>query len=148
MIATKSGGMLPEDSDADTQYYRLCKGSEIPEDAWKTRLSYTTAYNGVKGLDDQFMHLSTAAQVVKTAELYFAGATDLVLLVFGHSLIDEYGEITIKWEDAAPSAGSTKRDGEFPHAYGGAIPYACLVGLPIPLQLDADGKHVFPKLPL
>ena len=54
------------------EVYRLALAAEVPEDAWKRRLEWTTAYKGVAGLDDGFIHLSTAEQVVSTAELYFA----------------------------------------------------------------------------
>ena len=117
---------------------------------WKNRLQWIDAYNGIPGLDDKFIHLSTGLQVQNTAGLYFAGATDLVLLRFGLTLIDEFGEVDVRWEDAEPPAGSAKRDGDFPHAYAKdgkskcVLPYACLVGPPVPLKLDAAGKHIFP----
>ena len=43
-------------------------------------------------------------------------------------------------------SGASNRHGEFPHAYGGPIPFACLAAPPVLLTLDADGKHVFPLL--
>jgi uncharacterized protein (DUF952 family) len=125
--------------------YRLAKSSEIPEDAWRTRLDWTGLYAGVSPLDDAFLHLSTLEQVVSTARLYFPGAKDLQLLRFGSALIEEYGELEVRFEEACgQSPGCVRRDGEFPHVYGGPIPYACLVGPPLLLPLGPDGLHVFP----
>ena len=51
---------------------------------------------------------------------------------------------SLRWECAAPPGGGasgasppTRRAGEFPHAYGGAIPFTCLAYEPIPLPLGA-----------
>ena len=128
------------------ELYRLALKAEIPEDAWKTRLSWTTAYTGVPGLDDKFFHLSTAEQVVGTAAAYFGGKTDVMLLRFTVEIMKEEADLEIRWEAAEPVPGEKSRDGEFPHAYGGPIPFACLAAPPVLLTLDADGKHVFPLL--
>ena len=45
-----------------------------------------------------------------------------------------------------PPQGGEARAGAFPHAYGGAIPYACLSAVPALLTIGQDGKHVFPPL--
>ena len=52
---------------APTELFRLAQVADVPEDAWKTRLQWTTCYMGVAGLDDKFMHLSTAEQIAGTA---------------------------------------------------------------------------------
>mmetsp|Transcript_17016 Transcript_17016/g.43710 ORF Transcript_17016/g.43710 Transcript_17016/m.43710 type:complete len:179 (+) Transcript_17016:87-623(+) len=127
------------------ELYRLALAAEVPDDAWASRLQWTTAYKGVPGLDDQFLHLSTAEQVVSTAALYFGGKTDVILLSFSVESMEE-ADLQIRWEDAAPPPGSTTRGGAFPHVYGGAIPYACLSSKPAILALDPDGKHIFPTL--
>ena len=130
-------------SDAD-EVYRLASSAEVPEDAWHTRSKWIAGYVGVPGLDEEFIHCSTAEQVVGTAGAYFAGKTDLVLLVFSVELMCEEADLEVRWEDAAPAPGIKQRDGEFPHVYGGPIPYACLVSPPVLLGLDPGGKHVFP----
>jgi len=49
-------------------------GAEAQTMVRTSRLSRSGAYCGVQGMDDTFIHLSTAAQVRKTALLYFKGA--------------------------------------------------------------------------
>jgi uncharacterized protein (DUF952 family) len=131
---------------ADDELYRLALAAEVPDDAWKRRLEWTTAYKGVPGLDDGFIHLSTAEQVVGTAELYFKGKADLMLLSFSTEAMVEEADLKIRWEDAQPPPDGVARAGAFPHAYGGAIPYACLSAVPTLLPIGPDGKHVFPPL--
>jgi uncharacterized protein (DUF952 family) len=86
------------------------------------------------GIDqsDGFIHLSTAAQARRTAQLYFAGQSDLVLVAAdGTSLGD-----ALKYE---PS-----RDGDlFPHLYG-PLPLIAVLSVR-PLPLGADGNHLFPE---
>lgn len=126
--------------------YRLALAAEVPEDAWRTRLGWTTAFVGVPGLDASFVHLSTAEQVAGTAAAYFAGKTDVLLLSFSAESMREEADLDIRWEAAAPMPGESARDGEFPHVYGGAIPFACLAAQPALLALGPDGKHVLPPL--
>jgi len=131
--------------DPDGILYRLAARSDVPEDAWARRLDYTGIYKGVRGLDDKFVHCSTPEQAVGTAAAYFAGKTDVMLLRFSVSLMREV-DLEVRWEDAEPQPGVDKRDGAFPHVYGGWIPYACLAAPPLLLALDSEGKHVFPSL--
>merc|ERR1712137_68837 len=99
------------------------------------------------GKNSGFLHLSTGAQAVETARRYFAGAEDLVLLVFDQEKLSSAEGRQLRWEDAAPPAGAEKRDGDFPHLYGaGGAPWSALVGDPIALPLNGDGQHVFPTL--
>jgi uncharacterized protein (DUF952 family) len=85
------------------------------------------------GIDraDGFIHLSTGAQARRTAQLYFAGQDNLVLVAAdGASLGD-----ALKYE---PS-----RDGDlFPHLYG-SLPLTAVLSVQ-PLPLGADGKYIFP----
>lgn len=82
-------------------------------------------------LNDGFIHLSTAAQARRTAERYFRGQDNLVLVaVDGPSL----GR-ALKYE---PS-----RDGDpFPHLYG-PLPLTSVLSVQ-PLPLGAEGGHIFP----
>ena len=122
------------------ELYRLSLSAEIPEDAWRTRLQWTSCYKGVAGLDDHFLHLSSADQVEGTAAAYFAGKADVMLLRFSSAVMREEADLDIRWE-----AAST-RDGDFPHVYGGYIPFACLTAPPVVLALGPDGKHILPSL--
>jgi len=82
-------------------------------------------------LTDRFIHLSTAAQVRRTAQLYFAGQGSLMLVAIDEPSLGD----ALKYE---PS-----RDGDlFPHLYGPLLLAAVLSVRPLPL--GADGKHLFP----
>ena len=92
------------------ELFRLAVADEVPEDAWRTRLQWTSAYKGVPGLDDTFIHLSTAEQVVDTAAAYFAGNTGLVLLRFSAESMQTEADLKIKW---APAHHLLHRSGVF-----------------------------------
>jgi uncharacterized protein (DUF952 family) len=124
----------------DNQLYRLAAASTVPDDAWKARLQWTTAYTGVAELDDKFIQLLTAEQVIGASEAHFGGRADVVLLRFSVDVMRYEADLSIRWEDAESASGA------FPHVYGGAIPYACLYAPPALLALGSDGKHVFPPL--
>ena len=82
-------------------------------------------------LTDGFIHLSTAVQARRTAQLYFAGQDNLVLMAVDEASLGD----ALKYE---PS-----RDGDlFPHLYG-SLPLTA-VRLVRPLPLGADGHHIFP----
>jgi uncharacterized protein (DUF952 family) len=82
-------------------------------------------------LNDGFIHLSTGAQARRTAELYFAGQDNLVLVAADDASLGE----ALQYE---PS-----RDGDlFPHLYG-SLPLTAVQSVR-PLPLGADGNHIFP----
>ena len=83
-------------------------------------------------LNDGFIHLSTGAQARRTAQLYFAGQDNLVLVAVDGASLGE----ALKYE---PS-----RDGDlFPHLYG-SLPLTTVLSVR-PLPLGADGNHIFPE---
>jgi uncharacterized protein (DUF952 family) len=83
-------------------------------------------------LNDGFIHLSTGAQARRTAQLYFKGQGNLVLVAVDGARLGA----ALKYE---PS-----RDGDlFPHLYG-PLPLAAVQSVQ-PLPIDADGNHVFPE---
>jgi uncharacterized protein (DUF952 family) len=83
-------------------------------------------------LNDGFIHLSTGPQARRTAELYFKGQDNLVLVAADDASLGE----ALKYE---PS-----RDGElFPHLYG-SLPRPAVLSVR-PLPLGADGNHIFPE---
>ena len=120
----------------DSTVYRLALKAEIPDDAWKTRLQWVTAYVGVVGEDDNFVHVFTKEQLVQTAMTKFPGKDDVMLLQFSTTSLREEADLDVRWED------------DHPHVYGGPIPFACLVSPPEVLALDTDGKHLFTQLGL
>ncbi|MBY0325165.1 MAG: DUF952 domain-containing protein [Reyranella sp.] len=82
-------------------------------------------------LKDGFIHLSTGAQARRTAQLYFAGQDNLVLVAADAASLGD----ALKYE---PS-----RDGDlFPHLYG-ALPLTAVLSVR-PLPLGGDGNHIFP----
>lgn len=85
-------------------------------------------------IQDGYIHLSTAAQAKRTAELYFHGQQGLLLVAADGA---ELGD-ALKYE---PSRGGDL----FPHLYGHLPLEAVLWAKPLPL--DAAGDHIFPELP-
>ena len=82
---------------------------------------------------DDFIHFSTAAQVVETAAKHFAGQADLLLVRVNASRLGD----RLKWE---PSRGGAL----FPHLYG-HLDLAVVTRVE-PLPLGSDGRHAFPPL--
>lgn len=83
-------------------------------------------------LNDGFIHLSTAAQSVKTADLYFHRVEGLTLVALDTARLGE----ALVFE---PS----RDDALFPHLYG-PLPLSAVIWAK-PLPVGADGKHVFPE---
>lgn len=80
-------------------------------------------------LTDGFIHLSGGDTVVKTAELYFAGLDDLILVA-----IEAQGLDGLKWE--------TSRDGApFPHLFRNLRMDDVVWHKPLPV---INGQHQFP----
>ena len=83
-------------------------------------------------LNDGFIHLSTGAQARRTAQLYFKGQGNLVLVAVDGAMLGD----ALKYE---PS-----RDGDlFPHLYG-PLPLAAVLWVR-PLPVGGDGNHIFPE---
>jgi uncharacterized protein (DUF952 family) len=82
---------------------------------------------------DGFIHFSTAEQVIATAQKHFAGQRDLVLVSVDAAALGD----RLRWE---PSRGGAL----FPHLYG-AMEHGAVLRVE-PLPLDAQGRHVFPRL--
>lgn len=84
-------------------------------------------------LADGYIHFSTAAQARRTAELYFRGQPNLLLVaVDGENL-----GAALQYE---PSRGGDL----FPHLYG-ILPLGAVIWVK-PLPLDAEGNHLFPEV--
>ena len=84
-------------------------------------------------LTDGYIHFSTADQLAVTADLHFAGQTDLIVAAIRPSLLGE----ALKYE---PSRGGQL----FPHLYG-HLPRSSVAWVS-PLPLGDDGRHRFPDL--
>lgn len=80
---------------------------------------------------DGYIHFSTAQTVARTAAMYFADASDLVLVA-----VEAEGLDPVKWEEA--------RGGQlFPHLYRNMRMADVVWHRPLPL---VDGVHQFPDL--
>jgi len=87
---------------------------------------------------DGFVHCSTAEQLPGTAERFYRGRHDLVLLVLDE---DALGPL-VRWEPPAPDDGSGRR---FPHVYGPIPRRAVLAALPF--RPGPDGRFPPPPAP-
>jgi len=119
-------------ADDEDDLFRLTLAAEVPKDAWRNRLEWTSGFKGTTGLDDRFIHLLSAEQVAG-AVAAFDGKADVMLLRFSVDIMRE-ADLDLRWE------------ADEPHIYGGLIPYACLAAPPALLALGNDGKHVLPPL--
>jgi uncharacterized protein (DUF952 family) len=81
---------------------------------------------------DGFIHFSTVAQTVETAEKHFAGQRDLMLIAVDTEALG----VALKWE---PSRGGAL----FPHLYG-TMPLSA-VRWAKPLSDEDGGKRQFPE---
>ena len=84
---------------------------------------------------DGFIHFSTAAQLMETAEKHFAGQDGLLLIAVDPAKLGA----ALKYE---PSRGGEL----FPHLYAPLALTAVTWVKPLPL--GSDGKHVFPPFEL
>ena len=103
----------------------------VSADLWKAAEASGVFTGASIDLKDGYIHLSTAAQARRTAELHFAGQANLVLVAVDASRLGA----ALKYE---PSRGGDL----FPHIYG-PLPMTAVLSVR-PLQLDTNGAHVFP----
>jgi len=82
---------------------------------------------------DGFIHMSTSETIEGSAAKHRKGEENLLLLFIDSDVLGE----KLIWE---PARGGIL----FPHLYEDLKP--ALVAKVVPLPLDADGLHIFPKL--
>ena len=113
---------------AVTIIYKIC-----PKASWRAA-EQSGIYRGSDAdARDGFIHFSTASQLAGTAEKYFAGQSDLLIVAV---TADALGS-ALKWERS--------RGGElFPHLYA-ALPVEA-VRWTQPLADEVDGRRVLPEL--
>ncbi len=88
-------------------------------------------------LADGYMHFSTAEQLAKTLELYFAGQKDVVILAVETAVIQDELTGALKWE--ASRGGAL-----FPHLYA-PLPRAAVAGHAL-VDVGRDGSVELPAL--
>jgi uncharacterized protein (DUF952 family) len=108
-----------------TRIYKL-----VSRDDWDAAEA-SGVFNGAEiDIADGFIHFSAADQVEETASKYFAGRSDLLLVVVDSAALGE----ALKWEVSRGGA-------LFPHLYA---PLAVgSVARVEPLSFGADGRHDF-----
>ena len=104
----------------------------IAADTWQAATASGAFIGAGIDLNDGYIHLSTGAQARRTAELYFKGQDNLVLVAVDGSSLGA----ALKYE---PSRGGDL----FPHVYG-PLPLTAVLSMR-PLPLAPDGNHVFPE---
>jgi uncharacterized protein (DUF952 family) len=103
----------------------------VAADLWRAAEDSGVFAGAGVDLTDRFIHLSTAAQARRTAQLFFAGQDNLVLVAIDEASLGG----ALKYE---PSRGGDL----FPHLYG-PLPLTAVLSVR-PLALGADGNHLFP----
>ena len=111
-----------------TILYKIC-----PAKLWREAERAGVFHGSEVDRRDNFIHFSTATQVVETAARHFAGQNDLLLIRVDAGTLGS----ALKWE---PSRGGAL----FPHLYGPLSLKA--VKRVDRLPLGPDGGHVFPPL--
>ena len=108
--------------------YKIC-----PADLWREAERTGVFHGSPVDRRDGYIHFSTSAQAVETAEKHFPRERDLVLVEVDVAALGN----RLVWE---PARGGCL----FPHLYG-ELPLGAVrrVG---PLPLGPDGRHVFPEL--
>jgi uncharacterized protein (DUF952 family) len=125
--AAKSDRERPtEDAPMSNVVYKI-----VSADLWQVAEDIGQFDGAGIDLNDGFIHLSTGAQVRRTAELYFRDVPNLLLVAIDAESLGE----ALKYE--------VSPDGQpFPHLYA---PLSLLSVLWVkPLPLDFGGSHVFP----
>jgi len=93
---------------------------------------YRMSTRGVTLAEEGFIHCSLRHQLRGVAELYYADADDLVVLVIDSARLT----VPLRFEAPAPDAG------EFPHVYG-PLPVAAVTDV-IEVTRDEAGRFVLP----
>jgi uncharacterized protein (DUF952 family) len=107
--------------------YKICSA-----DAWARAIEAGAFAGAPADLQDGYIHLSSAGQVVATAAKHFAYQDNLLLIAVDAGRLGE----DLKWERSRGGA-------LFPHLYGSLELNAVLSAEPLPL--GPDGAHVFPR---
>jgi len=109
--------------------YKIC-----PQEMWDAAVAAGAFTGAPIDLADGYIHFSTGAQAVETAQKHFAGIEGLVLVAIDPATLGP----DLKWE---PSRGGAL----FPHLYADLSVDAAIWVKPLPL--GDDGTHVFPEMP-
>ena len=109
---------------------------------WESALE-SGAYQSPTLTKDGFVHCSTDTQVLRVANTFYRGQTDLVLLVIDTDKL----AVPIKFEAPInPQTGQPEAEIHelFPHVYGAINLGAVIKMVPFPSQ--PDGTFLFPQI--
>jgi uncharacterized protein (DUF952 family) len=113
---------------AVTTVYKICQSA-----SWRAAEQAGIFHGSDADARDGFIHFSTAAQLAGTAQKYFAGQNDLLIVAVD---ADALGS-ALKWERS--------RGGDlFPHLYAALSVDAVLWTQPLPDEVD--GRRALPEL--
>ncbi len=115
---------------ATTTAYRLMPAEELA--AFRDSGSFKGS-----GIDlrDGFIHMSVAAAVRDTANLYFKGCANVMVVRVDLSALPASA---LRWDWVA------SRETHFPHLYGEPLPWSAVAATFGPLAVGEDGKFVLP----
>ncbi len=109
----------------------------LPAATWHAAESHGEFSGAGIDLKDGFIHLSSAAQVQKTIDLYFASVPDLLLVAFRTESMGE----SLRWESPLGDAISEERKRQtFPHYYGKLS--TTQVAWTRPIKQNSKGRNV------
>lgn len=112
--------------DASIMVHKICTENE-----WQQLQENGRFFGSPDDLRDGFIHFSASDQVARTAAKFFAGRSDLVLIVVNPARLGS----ALRWEASASGA-------LYPHLYA-ALPLDAVVAA-TPLTLGPDGLHILP----
>lgn len=101
---------------------------------WQAAERAGTYAGSQKDRVDGFIHFSTAAQLAETLRLYYAGASDLLLIAVEDATLGT----ALKWEPAL------SRGEDFPHLY--ATLSLSAVKWTAPIARDSQGIAIVPPM--
>jgi len=104
----------------------------VDKDIWASAKAKGEFVGAAIDLQDGYIHLSSADQVVETVQKHFAGQTNLLLLSVSTAAMGD----ELKWE-------KSRNDQLFPHLYR-PLSVGDVTGEEL-LLLNEDGSHQFPK---
>lgn len=110
----------------DDVIYHMCRADE-----WQAAEMSGSYPGSSQDQADGFIHFSTRKQVWTSAAKHRKGQDDILLLAVETAKLGD----ALKWE--ASRGGAL-----FPHLYS-ALPIEAVIEV-TPLELDADGVHIFP----
>jgi len=117
-------------ADKSVPVYKVCSIA-----AWEAAAATGSLAMGGVDERDGFVHMSTAEELQKTLDLYYGGATAIVILVCDIAKMEAAGgEVKFEWAES--------RQADFPHLFNIPLPVSAVTRT-VPIATSADGKHSY-----